>query len=537
MLRILTLVLLLLIIATAARAENLAFVGRTQNTSNNPNTRITISTPAGMQNKDVMLVFVTSYNSTPTPPSARWTSLGSLGNSSSDVGAAFVKVWHTGNPTSYTFRNVNYPKAIMRVYRGVTGVDSAHFAASSSGASALTIPALPATTVADDAYVAFFASDDYASAITGPANLADQAADQSEWSSFDGDKVVLKQGAVPPAEAARLASGTGNWIGFAATLGNHPSAPLLPYGHVAPPAGQSWQVTLDDEFNQDSSINTSLWNGGPGGPPGNPWPMCPTDNKDQLGNSGGSCNQFFGTFDPANPTGPYVAINPGVGLQVQAQTNYLDTNNFLRDTSQDWMGLQSYGNFTQKFGYFEISAQMPHDNGGNGFCGEVQNGTNAYGTGAGDGDGLHIDLWLVPPGRTGIVGPTGDEVDIAETELGPGPPMNVYLNVAENGGTISSTSYPGVSVGDLSAGFHRYAAYWRNDGSGAFGSVQTYFDGQPIGSPVPLNDFLWGAGVYIFAGWMQQTNLGSYFTGCLPSATTSNNNPLIIQYVRVWQAQ
>jgi hypothetical protein len=507
------------VIALANHPANLTFVGRTQNTADAPNTSITLSTPAGIQSGDVMLTFITSWNSPPKAP-AGWTSLGSRSNSAQDVGAAFMKVWQTGNPTSYTFSNVNWPKAIMRVYGGVTGVDSSNFAASGGGASSLTVPALAATTAANDVYIAFFASDDYASAITGPADLVDQTADQTQWSSFDGDKLVNSQGTVPPAESANLSSGTGNWIGFAVTLGNTPSPPLLPYGNIAPPAGQSWHVTLDDEFDQDTSgsgtvnggIKTSLWNGSAGGG----LPICANAN-DLLGNNAGGCNEYYG--DPTNGY-PLASIISGLGLSIQDENS---TNNNV----QQWMGIQNYGHFSQVYGYFEISAKMPHDN-------------------AGEGDGLHPDIWIVPncraSGGTLSGPPCADEVDIAENDLGPATTNNVHWNVYDNNNLVTSVAYP-YTAGDLSAAFHRYGLYWRNDGSGACGSFQAYFDGQPVGSPAPVNDSGWcqstngyPAGIYLFPGWMQET-FNSFYGGAIVSASTSNSNPLVIQYVRVWQSR
>lgn len=511
----LTLVSLLLFFATAAQAAgpspNLAFVGRTQNTANVPNTSITLPTPAEIQNGDVMLVVIASYNSTPTPPSG-WTSLGSIYNSNSDVGAAFMLVWKTGNPTSYTFGDVNWPKAMMRVYRGVTGVDSSNFVAGGGPVSSLTIPALSATTAANDAYIAFFVSDNYASTITGPSDLANQTVDQTQWASFDGDKLVPSQEAVPPAESAGFSSGTGNWVGFAVTLGNNPSPPLLPYGNIQPPPGQAWYVTLDDEFDQDSSINTSLWNGGAGG--GVPWCISlPYSNAlGYIGTIGGSgtCDEFYGSAGVA----PYVSVTPGVGLTVQPYSSYTCTD--INGNCASWIGLQDFGCFSQRFGYFEIMAKMPTDS-------------------AGEGDGLHPDIWLVPVGRSNFDGGSGsDEIDIAENDLGPATTTNVHFNIAENGNERVSFAYPSASAGDLSSAFHRYAVDWQDDGN--HGTAQLYFDGQPVGPSYTLTDSRWDQGVYIFPGWMNQIFGAAFFGGATPDSLTSNNDPLIIQYVRVWQS-
>jgi hypothetical protein len=515
------------VITLANHPANLAFVGRTQNTANVPNTRITLPTPAGIRNNDVMLAFIASWNSTPTAPSG-WTSLGSLENADHDIGAAFVTTWHTGNPTSYTFGNVNWPKAVMRVYRGETGVDSSHFAAGGGGVSSLTIPILSATTAADDAYVAFFVNE--GSPIIGPSDLIDVTADQTQWASFDGDKVIANRGTVPPAETASVTSGQTNWIGFAVTLGNNASPPLLPYGNIAPPAGQSWYVTLDDEFDSDTGnsatngISRSLWNSSSGAPSGQTWPGCTggSDGNDVVGWNGATCgSQYFGTFG----TAPYLGIQLGVGLIVQ-DLNNASAGPYADYKQQDWMSVQNYGLFTQTYGYFEISAKMPHDN-------------------AGEGDGLHPDIWIVPScrfsGGTLSGPPCADEVDIAENDLGPATTNNVHWNVYDNNNLVTSIAYP-YTAGDLSTAFHRYGLAWRNDGSGACGSFQAYFDGQPVGSPAAVNDSGWcrsvngyPAGVYLLPGWMQET-FNTFWGGAAVSSATSNSNPLLIQYVRVWQS-
>jgi hypothetical protein len=104
----------------------------------------------------------------------------------------------------------------MRLYSGATGIDASSAAPASvvntSGPS-FTLPALPATTEPDDEYVAFYASDNSSAVIAGPSDLGDGVNDQSQWASFDGDKLVANQGP-PPAETAIIASG--NWIGYAA---------------------------------------------------------------------------------------------------------------------------------------------------------------------------------------------------------------------------------------------------------------------------------------------------------------------------------
>ena len=205
--------------AAATPAPAITFIGRTQANVNSANTKVALTTPAGIQNGNLMLAVVDSWNSTPPAPSG-WTQLpGTAINSSADYAAAFTRIWHSGDPTSYTFTGVNYPKAIMRVYSGATGIDASKPAPASivnTKGPSFTLPALPATTVPSDEYVAFFANDNTSAAITGPSDLTDGIRDQAQWASFDADKLIANQGTVPPAETAIISSG--NWIGYVVTL-------------------------------------------------------------------------------------------------------------------------------------------------------------------------------------------------------------------------------------------------------------------------------------------------------------------------------
>lgn len=89
---------------------------------------------------------------------------------------------------------------------------------------------------------------------------------------------------------------------------------------------------------------------------------------------------------------------------------------------------------------------------------------------ASEGDGLHTDISVVPVNRvnfSGAGGPSGqDEVHIAKNDAND---------------QVGSIAYPKPTVGDLSAAFHRYGLYQRNDGSGTYSSLQVYFDGFASG--------------------------------------------------------
>jgi hypothetical protein len=203
------------------------FVGRSQDTANSPNAKVNVDVPTDIQDGDLMLVVVDSWNSVPPAP-AGWASLGSSHNSMPDYVSGYSKTWHAGDPSYFTFGPANYPKAVMRVYRGAARVDAAGEAPASIGANTLatsfSLPTLPATDSANDIYVAFYANDDADLTIEGPSDLSDEAADQIQWASFDGDKMLGGLGVIPPAETATIAS-PGNWIGFAVTLSTSSATP------------------------------------------------------------------------------------------------------------------------------------------------------------------------------------------------------------------------------------------------------------------------------------------------------------------------
>ncbi|MGH7996439.1 MAG: hypothetical protein ACREFX_08820 [Opitutaceae bacterium] len=309
----------------------------------------------------------------------------------------------------------------------------------------------------------------------------------------------------------------GNRVGNAAMVRSEPptSESVLPYGNVLPPNGRTWVVTANDTFAQDSSIDTSLWNGGSGG--GVWW--CHSGNgdySDDLGHSGplntvDNGGQFYGTPSIA----PYVTVVKGTGLVVQ---DFNKPGSDLTDERQSWMGLTNYGHFLQKFGYFEWCAKMPDESNG-------------------AADGLHTDLWCTPEGRNQVN--QSAEVDVNEAVWGSGV-TKAHFCIWENTPGVPpphGNFLYGVS-GSFSSAFHIFGLYWRNDGLGAYGSMQLYVDGRPQGSPAPLNDPAWNSGVYCFAGWMQQANWHDRSTGGGPiDSKTSNDNPLYVRWWRAWQFQ
>lgn len=307
--------------------------------------------------------------------------------------------------------------------------------------------------------------------------------------------------------------------------------PLLPQGNPTPPVGQHWVLVYDDEFNQDSTINTAKVNIGHSAPATMTWPLCngngysepgnpqvdPNHYVDQLGwQVADNCNAQPGTFG----TAPYIGIQPGVGLLVQPLIDYTvpikpDFSNSWAQT-QSWMGVQTYGIFSQRFGFFEVRAKYPN-------C-----ASNAC-------DGLHPDIWITTNNR--VIGNCCAEIDFGEKDMGPGNTTQVHCTVNE---VFSGTDHgqdlliPTTPVGDLSQAFHTYGVYWWYTGTGE-GSYQCYFDGVPQGSPGALTHPDWASGAYFLPGFMQQELGPAWGGGAVPDASTSNNDPLIIQYARAWK--
>jgi hypothetical protein len=313
----------------------------------------------------------------------------------------------------------------------------------------------------------------------------------------------------------------GNWAGYAEALRSQSptGGSVLPYGNVPPPNGEAWAVTANDTFAQDSNIDTSRWNGGPGG--GVWW--CHSGNgdySDDLGHSGplntvDNCGQLFGSPSSA----PYDALVKGTGLVVQDFNNATEASDWsLSDEKQSWMGLTNYGHFLQKFGYFEWSAKMPAESNG-------------------EGDGLHTDLWCTTEERNQVN--ESSEVDVNENVWGSGV-TKTHFSIWENtpGKAPPGANFTYSVSGQFSSAFHVYGLYWRNNGLGTYGSMQLYVDGHAQGSPAPLNDPAWNSGIYCFAGWMQQSPWHDSETGGGPvDSKTSNNNPLYVQWWRAWQFQ
>jgi beta-glucanase (GH16 family) len=265
---------------------------------------------------------------------------------------------------------------------------------------------------------------------------------------------------------------------------------------MAAPSG-SWHCTFDDEFN-GTSLDGSKWS-----------PMltyasayrtgplfhqvCYVDTPDTINVAGGTLNlSVVETPQPIGCQGTYAS---------KAQTN------------EEGGMVISYNLFSQEYGFFEASAEMP----------------------ATTVPGLQETLWLYPENET-LYGPWPDsgEIDFGE----------FYSEYPNN--DIPAIHYPGsgndpnarddncVHAGSSPSGqFHTYAALWTPT------SITTYYDGQPCmtdvygpyvhspdTAPAPFNQPFFMA----LTAALGAANGDQYRPGVTPLPATTK-----VDWVRTWQ--
>lgn len=265
---------------------------------------------------------------------------------------------------------------------------------------------------------------------------------------------------------------------------------------------KKWVMSFNDEFS-GNSIDKSKWNGGY-----SQLPWCPP-----WSNGSGNCaNQYSG-----------VTVSDGV-LKLQSRVTSINPLNYENRAMINSGGANlASAKFGQKFGFFDVRAKFP---------------TNKNG----EGDGLWFAAWGLPFGKNYAsqnlpVGQQHEEVDWLEAVL-----RNNYDSLHRYTASLHDYSFnqyhwsvPAMDSGDLSAEFHNYGLYWRDDGS-KFGSMQVYFDGVAQGSPIVLDARSnWGEGIYIILQMISCPWTGVSPTGGACGLKTSGDNPFIIDYVRVYK--
>lgn len=231
-----------------------------------------------------------------------------------------------------------------------------------------------------------------------------------------------------------------------------------------------------------------------------------------CGYTGDDCSSYFGTY----PSPPFETIVRGLGLFIQATHAAPGDLNYFDNQMAD---IQSYGKITIHPGTFvQWQARMPTDL-------------------HGEGDGWHVDLWCTTLVRNECE--DSSEVDVAEKILSVGGSSKAYYVVHDQPHglhTVIQAAYSAPGSPDLSAGFHTYGLFWRNDHLGRQGSLEAYIDGkQIVNHAAPINDPSWGSGAYCYAGWMQQ-ELEVWGGGVPVDSHTSAKDPLSVRRFTVWKA-
>ncbi|VVB56342.1 Glycosyl hydrolases family 16 [uncultured archaeon] len=269
------------------------------------------------------------------------------------------------------------------------------------------------------------------------------------------------------------------------------------------PPNKKWELTFFDDFN-GSTIDTTKWRGG--------------YSHLQFCNNGTCPDQYSG-----------VTVSNGVlelqGKAIPPDYSFKYANRAMIHTG----GLNTNdAKFSQKYGYFEISMKTPYNSNG-------------------ESNGAWIAFWALPIGKTDNShqlppGVQHEEVDIMEKIMGRHNMDYTTFNLQDYVNNEHGLKYPITRVGSLSNAFHKYGLYWRDDGS-ADGTMQLFFDGIPQGNEFKLNDKpnanspYWKNGIYLILQVIPcpRINKSPWAGGESCSSLTTNNSPLIIDYVRVYK--
>ncbi|MDB5417426.1 MAG: glycoside hydrolase family 16, partial [Phenylobacterium sp.] len=255
------------------------------------------------------------------------------------------------------------------------------------------------------------------------------------------------------------------------------------------------KLTFDDEFN---SLN--LWNGSSGA-----WSTT-TAFVDPNGNGSsipGNAEQEWyvnANYAPTASVHPWT-VNNGI-LTLTAQkvdpsiAQYLGYNQAglpAMGSYQYTSGLiETNHSFTQTYGYFEMSAQLPK------------------------GDGLWPAFWLMPAN-----GAWPPELDVMEAL---GKDTSTAYAAVHTDQTGSHTSVgQAVNVGDFSSGYHTYAVDWEAD------KITFYYDGKQImqvATPADMH-----SPMYMIANLA----MGGSWAGSADASTPAVNQ-MNIDYIRAWDS-
>jgi hypothetical protein len=178
---------------------------------NAANANVTANEPSGIANGDYCVYGEMAYGNSPSVTPSGLTKLNSapIGSASGTALNVYVGAYNGSAPT---FDSISYAKVLTRCYSGVAGVDQL------GGTNTSTVPALANTATAGEIYIGMMFTGNTTNAMSNTTgDLGNIQADQSQWSSFMGDKTLGGAGSTVSSESYSV-SGGNNYTGFGLTL-------------------------------------------------------------------------------------------------------------------------------------------------------------------------------------------------------------------------------------------------------------------------------------------------------------------------------
>jgi hypothetical protein len=329
---------------------------------------------------------------------------------------------------------------------------------------------------------------------SGHLYMADEPG-PSDWWSWSGGQ----NGSYSWSPSSNPGGGGGGGVGG----GDGP----VPYG-VSAANGYQWVITFDGEFTQDSGVDGNLWNAGASNTDWCASTLFWFSGTGQLGNYGGNYMFNEPEDDPCQSYPGTVSFDPSFGFGMTTGPQWGDSNGVSQGSPD--AAIQTGGptanaaKFIQTYGFWEASVRKSTTTGG-----------------------PHFDFWMhaIPECNDGTPGCWLPEIDVGEQ-----PVWDASADASNTQLSFSMWDYSGscssiVDVGvDLTADFHTYAVWWNNDGSGPYGSMTFYFDGNQVLGPCVVSS--------------QATNIASglYTLLSLDGGSNGNlGNPDWVRWVRAWQ--
>ncbi len=235
--------------------------------------------------------------------------------------------------------------------------------------------------------------------------------------------------------------------------------------------GPGWTLTFQDEFN-GTLLDTSKW-----------------------------LTTFTGGGTSASGQGEQEYYSSSmVSFPYTGASGYLQFNTSLRSTNLYNSGMiNTYGKFSQTYGYFEMRAQIP------------------------SGQGMWPAFWLYNYKNPVVWSPP--EIDVME--IGGGLPGTDYMSYH---GPSSGQSQNVMTTGDLSLAYHTYAIDWEP------GSITWYLDGvqkyqitSATVSDIPSTPMYILANLAIGGNWLGNPDSATI------AKITANTVPMKIDYIRAYQ--